>query len=80
MVDATIRDLGIAYVVKSAASAARAAGRLLEVLSPWLQAREAVGVYYPEHRAVPLALRALDIVHEVRQGRLRKWGARAVVS
>lgn len=54
---------GIAYVVEAAASAALAAGQAVEVLAPWLQATDAAAVYYPGHRAVPLALRAfLDIV------------------
>jgi DNA-binding transcriptional LysR family regulator len=66
MVDAAVQGLGVAYVVEAAASAALAAGQVVEVLAPWLQAAEAAAVYYPGHRAVPLALRAfLDIVREV---------------
>ena len=66
MVDAAVQGLGVAYVVEAAASAALAAGQVVEVLAPWLQATEAAAVYYPGHRAVPLALRAfLDIVREV---------------
>jgi DNA-binding transcriptional LysR family regulator len=68
MVDAAVQGLGVAYVVEPAASAALAAGHVVEVLAPWLQATEAAAVYYPGHRAVPLALRAfLDIVREVGQ-------------
>jgi len=68
MVDAAVQGLGVAYVVEAAASAA---GWVVEVLVPWLQAREAAAVYYPEHRALPLALRAfLDLVREVSLGRL----------
>lgn len=68
MVDAAVQGLGVAYVVEPAASAALTAGQVVEVLAPWLQAREAAAVYYPGHRAVPLALRAfLDIVREVSQ-------------
>jgi len=66
MVDAAVQGLGVAYVVEAAASAALAAGQVVEVLSSWLQATEVAAVYYPGHRAVPLALRAfLDIVREV---------------
>ena len=66
MVDAAVQGLGVAYVVEAAALAALAAGQVVEVLAPWLQATEAAAVYYPGHRAVPLALRAfLDIVREV---------------
>lgn len=66
MVDAAVQGLGVAYVVEAAAAAALASGQVVEVLAPWLQATEAAAVYYPGHRAVPLALRAfLDIVREV---------------
>ena len=66
MVDAAVAGLGVAYVAESAAAAALAAGQVREVLSPWLRATEAAAVYYPGHRAAPLALRAfLDVVREV---------------
>lgn len=66
MVDAAVEGLGVAYVAEPAAAAALATGRVREVLSPWLRATEAVAVYYPGHRAAPLALRAfLDVVREV---------------
>lgn len=66
MVDAAIEGLGVAYVAEPAAAAALATGQVREVLSPWLRATEAVAVYYPGHRAAPLALRAfLDVVREV---------------
>jgi DNA-binding transcriptional LysR family regulator len=66
MVDAAIEGLGVAYVAEPAAAGALAAGQVREVLSPWLSAMEAVAVYYPGHRAAPLALRAfLDVVREV---------------
>ncbi|MDR7118041.1 LysR family transcriptional regulator [Caulobacter sp. BE254] len=66
MVDAAVEGLGVAYVAEPAAAAALATGQVREVLSPWLRATEAVAVYYPGHRAAPLALRAfLDVVREV---------------
>lgn len=66
MVDAAIAGLGIAYVPALAAAPALARGQLREVLAEWTQATEEVAVYYPNRRAVPLALRAfLDVVREV---------------
>jgi DNA-binding transcriptional LysR family regulator len=66
MIDAAIEGLGVAYVAEPAAAAALAAGRVREVLSPWLGATEVVAVYYPGRRTPPLALRAfLDVVREV---------------
>lgn len=68
MVDAAARGLGVAYVAGPAAAAALAAGQVLEVLSPWMQAAEGLAVYYPGHRAVPPPLRAfLDVVRETRE-------------
>ncbi|BBK43366.1 LysR family transcriptional regulator [Allostella vacuolata] len=68
MVQAAVAGLGIAYVWGQAAADALAAGRLSEVLSPWLPAAEGAAVYYPGHRAVPPALRAfLDVVREAGQ-------------
>ncbi len=66
MVDAAIAGLGIAYVPALAAGPALARGQVREVLAEWTQATEEVAVYYPNRRAVPLALRAfLDVVREV---------------
>jgi DNA-binding transcriptional LysR family regulator len=66
MVDAAVKGLGIAYVASPAAATALKARQLREILSAWMQAAEAIAVYYPGHRAVPPALRAfLDVVREV---------------
>jgi DNA-binding transcriptional LysR family regulator len=74
MVDAAVQGLGVAYVVEAAATAALAAGQVVEVLTPWLQGTEAAAVYYSGHRAVPLALRAfLDIVREVGKTDDHRW-------
>ncbi|WID97024.1 LysR family transcriptional regulator [Bosea vestrisii] len=63
MVDAAIKDLGIAYVASPAAEIALARGHLRQVLTTWTPAPERIAVYYPGHRAVPPALRAfLDVV------------------
>lgn len=65
MVEAAVKGLGIAYVPEPAAASDIAAGRLVEVLAPWMTDAEAIAVYYPGHRAVPPALRAfLDVVRE----------------
>ncbi len=67
MVDAAIKGLGIGYVADWAAAPALFDGRLRKVLTPWMHAPEDVAIYYPGHRAVPLALRAfLDVVKEFR--------------
>jgi len=66
MVEAAVKGLGVAYVAEPAAAAALAVGQVREVLAPWLPATEAAAVYYPGHRAAPLALRAfLEVVREV---------------
>ena len=66
MVEAAVKGLGIAYVPEPAATSDIAAGRLVEVLGPWMTDVEAIAVYYPGHRAVPPALRALlDVVREM---------------
>jgi DNA-binding transcriptional LysR family regulator len=66
MVEAAIRGLGIAYVASPAAEAALAAGNLCEILPAWMHPPERLALYYPGHRAVPPALRALiDVVREL---------------
>lgn len=67
MVEAAIGGLGIAYVASPAATAALADGRLRRVLPAWTPAPEKVAIYYPGHRAVPPALRALlDVIKAAR--------------
>ncbi len=66
MVDAAIKGLGIAYVADWAAETGLSDGRLRRVLAAWTPAPEAIGIYYPGHRAVPPALRAfLDVARDV---------------
>lgn len=65
MAEAAVQGLGIAYVAAAAAAAALKAKQLRAVLADWMPAAEALAVYYPGHRAVPPALRALlDVVKE----------------
>jgi DNA-binding transcriptional LysR family regulator len=67
MVEAAIGGLGIAYVASSAAEAAMARGQLRQVLASWAPAPEGIAIYYPGHRVVPPALRALlDVVKALR--------------
>ena len=66
MVDAAMKGLGIAYVADWAAETGLSDGRLRRVLAAWTPAPEAIGIYYPGHRAVPPALRAfLDVARDV---------------
>ena len=68
MVEAAVQGLGIAYVANWAAEAAVAEGRLCRVLSAWMHGPEGAAIYYPGHRAVPPALRALlDVVRDAKQ-------------
>ncbi|MDQ7248740.1 LysR family transcriptional regulator [Dongia sedimenti] len=70
MVEAAVAGLGLAYVLSPAAAAPLKAGKLREVLAPWLQFAEAPAIYYPGHRKVPPALRAfLDVVRDVGKAR-----------
>lgn len=67
MVEAAIKELGIAYVASPAAESALMDGRLRRILAAWTPAPEKIGIYYPGHRAVPPALRALlDVVKAAR--------------
>ena len=74
MVDAAIAGLGVAYVSEFAASGALTRGRLRQVLSDWMPGEEKLALYFPGHRSIPPALRALlDVVRDV--GASRKPGA-----
>lgn len=61
--EAAVRGFGIAYVPETAACDHLAAGRLVAVLEDWCPQNSGLMLYYPGHRHVPAALRALiDLV------------------
>ncbi|MCA1443136.1 LysR family transcriptional regulator [Ensifer sp. IC4062] len=65
MVEAAADGLGIAYVPETAASDLLAAGHLIAVLEDWCPPFSGLILYYPGHRHVPAALRALiDLLRE----------------
>ncbi|MBK1698828.1 LysR family transcriptional regulator [Rhodovibrio salinarum] len=70
MIDAAARGLGIAYVPETAAGDLLATNRLVAVLEDWCPPFSGLMLYYPGHRHVPAALRALiDVLKERRSGR-----------
>jgi DNA-binding transcriptional LysR family regulator len=58
-VRAAVDGLGIAYVSEATALPLVRSGKLIRVLADWSPSHEGYFVYYPGHRQVPLALRAL---------------------
>ena len=67
LADAAIHDLGIAYLPETALSDHLAAGRLVAVLEDWCPPNAGLMLYYPGHRHVPAALRAMiDLVKATR--------------
>jgi DNA-binding transcriptional LysR family regulator len=65
MVEAAADGLGIAYVPETAASDLLATGHLIAVLEDWCPPFSGLMLYYPGHRHVPAALRALiDLLKE----------------
>jgi DNA-binding transcriptional LysR family regulator len=66
-VRAAVDGLGIAYTLESLAEPLLRAGQLLRVLEDWSPAFEGLYLYYPGHRQVPAALRALiDMIRAAR--------------
>jgi DNA-binding transcriptional LysR family regulator len=64
-VRAAVDGLGIAYTIESLAGPLLRSGRLLRVLEDWSPSFEGLFLYYPGHRQVPVALRALiDMLHK----------------
>jgi DNA-binding transcriptional LysR family regulator len=51
--------LGIAYAAEAVADPFLRSGQLVRVLEDWSPAYEGLYLYYPGHRQVPVALRAL---------------------
>jgi len=56
---AAIDGLGIAYLIEAVADPLLRSGQLIRVLEDWSPAFEGLVLYYPGHRQVPAALRAL---------------------
>ena len=65
MAEAAAAGLGIAFVTDTVAAEALAAGRLEPVLADWCPPGPGLHLYWPGHRQVPPALRALvDVARE----------------
>jgi DNA-binding transcriptional LysR family regulator len=58
-VRAAVDGLGIAYVIEAVAEPFLRSGQLVRVLEDWSPSFEGLFLYYPGHRQVPAALRAL---------------------
>jgi DNA-binding transcriptional LysR family regulator len=58
-VRAAVAGLGIAYTIEAVADPFLRSGQLLCVLEDWAPAFDGLFLYYPGHRQVPVALRAL---------------------
>ena len=58
-VRAAVDGLGIAYTIEALAEPFLRSGQLVRVLEEWSPSFEGLFLYYPGHRQVPAALRAL---------------------
>jgi DNA-binding transcriptional LysR family regulator len=66
-VRAAIDGLGIAYTIEALANPFLRSGQLVRVLEDWSPFSDGLFLYYPGHRQVPVALRALiDMLHAAR--------------
>ena len=66
-VRAAVDGLGIAYVTEAQAEPFLRSGQLVRVLEDWSPSIEGLFLYYPGHRQVPAALRALiDMLRSAR--------------
>jgi DNA-binding transcriptional LysR family regulator len=66
-VRAAVDGLGIAYTVEALAEPFLRSGQLVRVLEDWSPSLEGLFLYYPGHRQVPAALRALiDMIRAAR--------------
>jgi DNA-binding transcriptional LysR family regulator len=66
-VRAAVDGLGIAYAAEAVADPFLRSGQLLRVLEDWSPAFDGLFLYYPGHRQVPVALRALiDLLRSAR--------------
>jgi DNA-binding transcriptional LysR family regulator len=58
-VRAAVDGQGIAYTIEALAEPFQRSGQLVRVLEDWSPSIEGLFLYYPGHRQVPAALRAL---------------------
>jgi len=66
-VRAAVDGLGIAYTIEALAEPFLRSGQLVRVLEDWSPFIEGLFLYYPGHRQVPAALRALiDMIRTTR--------------
>jgi DNA-binding transcriptional LysR family regulator len=66
-VRAAVDGLGIAYTIEALAEPFLRSGQLVRVLEDWSPSFEGLFLYYPSHRQVPAALRALiDMIRAAR--------------
>jgi DNA-binding transcriptional LysR family regulator len=66
-VRAAVDGLGIAYTIEALAEPFLRSGQLVRVLENWSPSIEGLFLYYPGHRQVPAALRALiDMIRAIR--------------
>jgi DNA-binding transcriptional LysR family regulator len=67
-VRAAVDGLGIAYAAEAVADPFLRSGQLVRVLEDWAPSFEGLFLYYPGHRQVPVALRALiDVLRSARR-------------
>ena len=72
-VRAAVDGLGIAYTVEALAEPFLRSGQLVRVLEDWAPSFEGLYLYYPGHRQVPAALRALiDMIRTAPGSRTRR--------
>jgi DNA-binding transcriptional LysR family regulator len=66
-VRAAVDGLGVTYTIEALAEPFLRSGQLVRVLEEWTPSYEGLFLYYPGHRQVPAALRALiDMIRTVR--------------
>ncbi len=75
---AAVDGLGLAYTIEAQAEPFLRSGQLIRVLEDWSPAFEGLFLYYPGHRQVPAALRAL--IDMIRSGRSAAVGGTSVAN
>ena len=73
-VRAAVDGLGIAYTIEALADPFLRSGQLARVLEDWSPALDGLFLYYPGHRQVPVALRALIDMLRSTRGLVRSEG------